>query len=247
MAIQPAVCTNCGGILKVDDTDLNGFCECQYCHTPHKVIDVITIDGLPTVKSLLSSADFALEDRNFEKAVSLYNDILNIKPNCHEAWWGLYICNAFFDQYYGYQDKYGNSGPWVKAGMLSETISKYADRAIKYAPPAQADTYKREIQGSLEYIEMVHNGQVKEKKPKNGCYIATAVYGDYNCAEVLTLRRYRDLCLAKHFLGRLFIKFYYLISPILARHIGKNSCMGKLIRRYLDKKVKYLSASRSYR
>ena len=47
----------------------------------------------------------------------------------------------------------------------------------------------------------------------NGCYIATAVYGSYDCPEVWTLRRYRDNELAKTWYGRAFIHSCYAISP----------------------------------
>ena len=45
--------------------------------------------------------------------------------------------------------------------------------------------------------------------PKGGCYVATAVYGSYDCPEVWTLRRYRDYSLAETWYGRAFIKLYY--------------------------------------
>ena len=243
MAFQPAICSTCGGTLQVDDTDLNGFCECKFCHTPHKVIDVITIDGLPTVKSLLMNAKMSMEDGNPEKAVSTYKEVLTIKPNCHEAWWGLYICNSYFDSYYGYQDKYGNGGPITKASIMKSTIDKYAARAIEFAPPQQAEQYKSAIQNELNYIDQVRNGAYDKRSGNgsSGCYIATAVYGDYTCSEVLALRRYRDDYLAHRLFGRLFIKFYYWISPGLAKRIRQDSLVGKWIRSYLDKKVERLS------
>lgn len=242
MANQPAICTQCGGKLEVDDVDLNGFCKCEYCGTSHKIIDIITVDGLPTVKTLLENAKMSIEDVNLENAVKLYKEAIKIKPNCHEAWWGLYLCNAAFDAYYNYQDKYGNSGPLTKASIMEKTITKYANRAIEYAPPEQAEQYKQEIQSSLNYINDARSGKFDKKtKGKFGCYIATAVYGSYECQEVLTLRRYRDDYLSKSFGGRLFIKFYYKFSPFLAKNIKKDSFIGKKIRKYLDKKVKKLS------
>ncbi|HIZ10458.1 MAG TPA: leucine-rich repeat protein, partial [Candidatus Borkfalkia avicola] len=41
---------------------------------------------------------------------------------------------------------------------------------------------------------------------KGGCYIATAVYGSYDCPQVWTLRRYRDFSLSRTAPGRLFVK-----------------------------------------
>ena len=242
MAIQPAVCNQCGGSLKVDDIDLNGFCKCEYCGTNHKIIDIITVDGLPTVKTLLINADFAIRENNLEKAVEFYKEVIKIKPNCHEAWWGLYLTNACFDKYYNYCDKYGNSGPLTKAAIMKNTIDKYAMQAINYAPPEIAEKYRSEIANDLKYIEQVRSGQKDTTlKGKKGCYIATAVYGSYDCDEVFALRRYRDDYLNKNIFGRLFIKIYYRISPFLAKHIRQDTRIAKIIKKYLDKKSKKLS------
>ena len=241
MAIQPAICSSCGGRIKVDDVDLNGFCECEFCNTPHKVIDVITVDGLPTVKSLLINANMLIDDGNADKAVSTYKEVLRIKPNCHEAWWGLYLCNRYYDRYYQYKDKYSNSGPLTKASIMANTIDKYAKRAIEYAPEAEKKKYKEEIQSELDYIKQIRDGAAdSSSSEKSGCYIATAVYGSYSCPQVFALRRYRDDYLAKHFWGRIFIKVYYAVSPALAKHIDPNSYIGKSIRSFLDKKVERL-------
>lgn len=243
MAIQPAICSSCGGAINVDDIDLNGFCKCEYCSTPHKVIDVITVDGLPTVKSLLENADMLISDGDADKAVATYKEILRIKPNCHEAWWGLYLCHRFYDRYYQYRDKYGNSGPLTKAGIMADTIEKYANRAIEYAPEQAKKIYQAKIQPELDFIKQAQEGSFDQTTPsgKSGCYIATAVYGSYSCPQVVALRRYRDDYLAKHFLGKLFIKVYYALSPTLAKFISPNSFIGRKIRSYLDKKVERLS------
>jgi hypothetical protein len=53
-----------------------------------------------------------------------------------------------------------------------------------------------------------------------GCYIATCVYGSYDCPQVWTLRRFRDYTLDATPLGRLFIKLYYAVSPTLVKWFG---------------------------
>ena len=239
MAFQPAICTSCGGKIKVDDIDLNGFGKCEHCKTAYRVIDVITIDGLPTAKSLLTAAEHSMQDENFEKAVDLFNEILTIKPNCYEAWWGLYICNAAFDSYYGYEDKFGNKGPLTKAEIINATLQKYALRAIKYAPKEISDNYRSEIKESLNYVESVKQGNYdKQTNKKSGCYIATAVYDSYACDEVFALRRFRDEYLSRYILGRWFIHLYYLVSPYLARKINHSSRIKKLIKNLLNRAVK---------
>ena len=55
----------------------------------------------------------------------------------------------------------------------------------------------------------------------NGCYIATCVYGSYDCPEVWTLRRFRDYTLNKSWYGKIFIRLYYAISPMIVKWFGK--------------------------
>ena len=68
-----------------------------------------------------------------------------------------------------------------------------------------------------------------------GCYIATAVYGSYNCPQVWTFRRFRDNDLANKFSGRLFIKIYYVVSPKFIKIFGKTKWFNKLFKSRLDK------------
>lgn len=69
---------------------------------------------------------------------------------------------------------------------------------------------------------------------KKGCYIATAVYGSYDCPEVWTLRRFRDNCLEKGVCGRLLVRVYYRISPWLVEHLGRFNSVRTVCRRMLD-------------
>lgn len=58
---------------------------------------------------------------------------------------------------------------------------------------------------------------------KGGCYIATAVYGSYDCPEVWVLRRFRDYFLLKTLFGKFFVNTYYFISPTLVKWFGKTT------------------------
>ena len=73
-----------------------------------------------------------------------------------------------------------------------------------------------------------------------GCYIATCVYGSYDCPEVWTLRRYRDFNLAKTWYGRAFIRIYYAISPTVVRILGKTNLFKIFWRKRLDRMIKRL-------
>ena len=79
--------------------------------------------------------------------------------------------------------------------------------------------------------------------PQNsgGCYVATAVYGSYDCPQVWTLRRYRDYTLAQTGYGRAFIKTYYAISPTLVKWFGHTDWFRNMWKPRLDKIVKKLN------
>lgn len=74
-----------------------------------------------------------------------------------------------------------------------------------------------------------------------GCYIATAVYGSYDCPQVWTLRRYRDDTLASTPGGRCFINTYYAISPTLVRWFGQSDWFVNTSKGVLDKFVQQLN------
>ncbi len=81
-----------------------------------------------------------------------------------------------------------------------------------------------------------------EKGKSDGCYVATAVYGSYDCPQVWTLRRYRDYTLAETWHGRAFIKTYYAISPTLVKWFGHTEWFKKMWQGKLDRMVAKLKA-----
>lgn len=97
------------------------------------------------------------------------------------------------------------------------------------------DVYVQELKSKYDpnYIplEINRTGNVK------GCYVATAVYGTYDCPEVWTLRRFRDFELEKSLIGKIFIKTYYLISPKIVKRFGNNEKFNKINKIILDKFV----------
>lgn len=78
---------------------------------------------------------------------------------------------------------------------------------------------------------------VNEYSNSGGCYVATAVYGSYDCPQVWTLRRFRDDTLAATWYGRAFIRLYYAVSPMLVRWFGNTVWFKKLWRGKLDHMV----------
>lgn len=76
-----------------------------------------------------------------------------------------------------------------------------------------------------------------------GCYVATCVYGSYDCPEVWTLRRFRDNTLGATWYGRAFIRTYYAISPTIVKWFGNTAWFKKMWKGTLDRMVKNLEES----
>lgn len=101
---------------------------------------------------------------------------------------------------------------------------------------AMIDEYHKKIlQYDSDYLKPETTYSYSE-----GCYVATAVYGSYDCPEVWTLRRFRDFTLAESWYGRAFIKAYYAISPTLVRWFGDSAWFKNLFQKPLDNLVQKL-------
>lgn len=75
---------------------------------------------------------------------------------------------------------------------------------------------------------------------RGGCYVATAVYGSYNCPQVWALRRFRDQRLTASAAGRTLIRFYYAVGPHLVRGVGRRHLFAAMVRPVLDRFVRWL-------
>ena len=93
----------------------------------------------------------------------------------------------------------------------------------------------------LDYMdgskETLKGSDIRYEDPHKGCYVATAVYGSYDCPQVWTLRRFRDDTLAETWYGRAFIRAYYAVSPTLVRWFGETKWFQRLWRGPLDRLV----------
>ena len=90
------------------------------------------------------------------------------------------------------------------------------------------------------------NTQTSQPAKKEGCYIATAVYGSYDAPQVLTLRRFRDEVLARSAFGRWFIRTYYRLSPPIAERLKEAKFINGLVRSILDKLVSKLNSKQHH-
>ena len=80
-------------------------------------------------------------------------------------------------------------------------------------------------------------------KSKGHCYVATCVYGSYDCPQVRVLRRYRDERLSRHVPGRAFIRVYYTVGPWLVSCLGSRPGARRVWKAALDRMVASLIKS----
>ena len=106
-------------------------------------------------------------------------------------------------------------------------------------------TWDIETKENMDMIFSKYESTYPVPKPevagKASCYIATAVYGSYDCPEVWTLRRFRDFRLGVSWYGRLFIKLYYFVSPTIVKYFGQTKLFQTFWRKKLDRLVKKLN------
>ncbi len=91
------------------------------------------------------------------------------------------------------------------------------------------------------YQEFMENSEpIETNSTSGGCYVATCVYGSYDCPQVWTLRRFRDNTLAATWYGRAFVRIYYAISPTLVKWFGNTKWFKNMWKPKLDRLVSKL-------
>ena len=170
------------------------------------------------LKSLISLEEFAisLSDNDVDNAKTIYKNLIYYTDALEKA------CS------YKYQVNNGYGSYVVDKCWTVEYKNSLVDKI-------------------MEYHEKIHDldpNYVIPPRPnvskQGGCYVATCVYGSYDCPEVWTLRRFRDYTLAEKWYGRLFIHVYYAVSPTIVKLFGDTKWFKKIWKGKLDKLVNKL-------
>ncbi len=114
---------------------------------------------------------------------------------------------------------------------------EYDEDYIYYIEKGKAGSQRTLYRLSVKTYESEKVLTYTETAPSGGCYVATSVYGSYDCPQVWVLRRFRDDVLALTWYGRLFIYLYYAISPTIVKLFGKTTLFRAFWKCRLDKMV----------
>ena len=117
---------------------------------------------------------------------------------------------------------------------IQESIDEWGEKIKKYDPSFDTPQLRKKSSSSTS--------SSTAEASSSGCYVATAVYGSYDCPEVWTLRRYRDFTLDETWYGRLFIKVYYATSPTFVKYFGNAKLFKSQGQKLLDKWVAKLNS-----
>lgn len=123
-----------------------------------------------------------------------------------------------------------------------ESSSYYATKANSYISNSSYlnDTEKNYYLSDLNYETSLESSNISDEVSSKGCYIATAVYGSYDCPEVWILRRFRDYFLDRYYLGKKFINFYYKHSPNWVKKYGNRRFIFGCAKKILDVICRFL-------
>lgn len=227
--MKQLTCEMCGStdLMKQD-----GVFVCQSCGTKYSVeeakkmmvegtVDVtgstVKVDTSGELANLYQIARRAKDDNNGENAAKYYDMVLMKDPTSWEA--------SFYVVYF-------------KA--MECKIAQIQSAGISVANCI--DTVLKLIKDYVSKIEKYDSTYTAPQENTGGCYIATAVYGSYDCPQVWTLRRFRDYTLAETWYGRTFIRTYYAISPTLVKWFGHTEWFKKMWKGRLDRMVANLNA-----
>ena len=122
-----------------------------------------------------------------------------------------------------------------RCGLTQEGANSIYEAAAKLESYAKVTTPDYVLPSNL--VSPLNGGKGVDIVKNGACYIATCVYGSYDCPQVWTLRRFRDYTLDETWYGRLFIKCYYAISPTLVKWFGNTKWFRKFWKYKLDKMV----------
>ncbi len=123
---------------------------------------------------------------------------------------------------------------------LRETIKRIRKREPGYIPPEPNVPDNLKVRLAPPPILSASTSSQEQNKSSQGCYIATNVYGSYDCPQVWVLRRFRDKILAENGAGKVFIKIYYALSPGFVARFGRIRSLNNVIKSILDKFIDHL-------
>ena len=128
-------CKMCDASLNITEGDK--ITTCEYCGTTQTVPQI----NSERVANLYNRADHYRKNNEFDKALALYEEILNECPTDAEAYWSVILCQYGIE----YVEEGGKHIPTVNRMQLTSIFDDQNYKAaLKYAQPEQSSVYQAE-------------------------------------------------------------------------------------------------------
>lgn len=203
-----------------------------------KALDIEPNNALTLVKLGRCYRNLGMQD----KAISSYEKALELNPQMGTAYTNLGTIYILNKNYREAAAQYEKGLPFISQNE-DDYWTAYANYAVAVAQLGDLSRAKNMIDEAERHGYKNGDGcRELAGLKKQGCYVATSVYGSYDCSEVWTLRRFRDNSLTETWYGRVFIKLYYAISPTLVKWFGNTDWFKKMWKGILDRIVADLQA-----
>lgn len=222
-------CLACGNVFKATDTDT----------TPQKIVEQPLKPATSAVghNPVNAAPDLNALNRQIVEVARSSGKLSAIKYCKDLTGWSLDQCKRHVD---GLVDpnivREWNvadlaDSPDSVTGIDQHIIHLARTKGKLHAVKFYSDQTGKGLKESLDYVDKtVPTGTFKKTE---GCFIATACYGDYDAEEVIVLRRYRDNVLQQTKSGRFMVQLYYRVSPFLADFIQERKVLKKAVRQYI--------------
>lgn len=180
-------CKMCGGTLEINNNETVGVCE--YCGTKQ------TLPKLDDDKiiNLYDRANHFRRNNDYDKAMSIYENILNEDKTDAEAYWSLVLCRYGIE--YVEDPATHKRVPTVnRAQFTSVFMDEDYKSAIEYADPVQKSIYEAEAKAIDEIQKgILEISQKEEPFDVFICYKETDVNGRRTQDSVLANDLYHQL------------------------------------------------------
>lgn len=128
-------CKMCDATLNIQEGDK--ITTCEYCGTTQTVPQI----NSERVANLYNRADHYRKNNEFDKALALYEEILNECPADAEAYWSIILCQYGIE----YVEENGKRIPTVNRTQVTSVFDDQNYKAaIQYATPEQSVVYQEE-------------------------------------------------------------------------------------------------------
>ena len=149
-------CKMCGGNLEISHNV--GIYECEHCGTKQ----TLSRSDDPEIINLYNRANHYRINSDFDKAMSVYEKILNADPEDSEAYWSIVLCRYGID--YVEDSKTHKRIPTINRTQVTPvTADEDYKSALKYADEDRRKVYKQEASVIEEIQKNILEISNKEK------------------------------------------------------------------------------------